>query len=177
MQRGAARQHRQHEQLRALASEVGRLQAENRRRAEALGAGEKRSGERSEWPERLPAFAHRVDHHQFSLGIIGLFIALVRPGGGGGRRPGHRPGPLVCEPPHPAWEALVSAFLLIWRANGLNPLIEHRLPTLLRAAGLIDVEVEVHGPADAPGCLPPQASASTERLSGNFLRLEAASFR
>jgi len=41
-QRGEARQHRQHERLQALASEVGRLQAENRRLAEALGTGEKK---------------------------------------------------------------------------------------------------------------------------------------
>jgi ubiquinone/menaquinone biosynthesis C-methylase UbiE len=59
--------------------------------------------------------------------------------------------PWLCEPPHPAWEALVSAFLLVWRANGLDPLIGHRLPALLRAAGLVEVEVEVHGRADAPG--------------------------
>lgn len=42
VQRGEARQHRQHERLQALASEVGRLQAENRRLAEALGTGEKK---------------------------------------------------------------------------------------------------------------------------------------
>jgi hypothetical protein len=42
VQRGAARQQRQHERLQALASEVGRLQAENRRLAEALAAGEKK---------------------------------------------------------------------------------------------------------------------------------------
>jgi hypothetical protein len=38
-----------------------------------------------------------------------------------------------------------------WRANGLDPLIGHRLPALLRGAGLVQVEVEVHGRADAPG--------------------------
>ena len=42
VQRGEARQHRQHERLQALASAVGRLQAENRRLTEALGAGEKK---------------------------------------------------------------------------------------------------------------------------------------
>jgi hypothetical protein len=35
--------------------------------------------------------------------------------------------------------------------NGLDLLIGHRLPALLRAAGLVDVEVEVHGRADGPG--------------------------
>ena len=42
--------------------------------------------------------------------------------------------PWLCEPSHPAWEALLSRFLMIWRANGLDPLIGHRLPALLRAA-------------------------------------------
>ena len=59
--------------------------------------------------------------------------------------------PWLCEPPHPAWEALIGAFLVVWRANGLDPLIGHRLPGLLRAAGLVRVEVEVHSRADAPG--------------------------
>lgn len=59
--------------------------------------------------------------------------------------------PWLIEPPHPAWEALVSAFLLVWRANGLDPLSGHRLPALLRATGVVDVKVEVHARADAPG--------------------------
>jgi hypothetical protein len=42
VQRGEARQRRQQARLRALASEVGRLHAENRRRTEALAAGEKK---------------------------------------------------------------------------------------------------------------------------------------
>jgi hypothetical protein len=36
---------------------------------------------------------------------------------------------------------------MVWRANGLAPVIGHRLPTLLRAAGLVDVQVEVHARA------------------------------
>jgi SAM-dependent methyltransferase len=59
--------------------------------------------------------------------------------------------PWLCEPSHPAWNALVDAFLLVWRPNGLDPLIGHRLPALLRGAGLVNVEVEVHARADAPG--------------------------
>jgi ubiquinone/menaquinone biosynthesis C-methylase UbiE len=59
--------------------------------------------------------------------------------------------PWLCEPPHPAWEALLSAFLIVWRSNGLDPLIGHRIPALLRGAGLVHVEVEVHSRADAPG--------------------------
>jgi hypothetical protein len=42
VQRGEARHHRQQERLQALAGEVNRLQAENRRLAEALAGGEKK---------------------------------------------------------------------------------------------------------------------------------------
>jgi predicted nuclease with TOPRIM domain len=42
VQRGEARHHRHQERLLALAGEVSRLQAENRRLAEALAAGEKK---------------------------------------------------------------------------------------------------------------------------------------
>jgi hypothetical protein len=39
--------------------------------------GKKRSGERSAWPEWLPAFTHRVGQQRFSLGMRGLVLALV----------------------------------------------------------------------------------------------------
>jgi hypothetical protein len=42
VQRGEGRHRRQHERLQALAREVVQLQAENRRLAEALTAGEKK---------------------------------------------------------------------------------------------------------------------------------------
>jgi ubiquinone/menaquinone biosynthesis C-methylase UbiE len=76
--------------------------------------------------------------------------ALVRPGGIVAVQDIDQV-PWLCEPPHPAWEALISTFLLIWRANGLDPLIGHRLPAMLRAVGLLDVQVEVHGRVDRPG--------------------------
>ena len=44
VQRGDARQRRSQERLRALASAVEQVQAENRRLAEALAAGEKKEG-------------------------------------------------------------------------------------------------------------------------------------
>ncbi len=77
-------------------------------------------------------------------------VALVRPGGVVAVQDIDQV-PWLCEPPHPAWDALVGAFMLVWRASGLDPLIGHRLPALLRVAGLIEVEVEVHGRADPPG--------------------------
>jgi hypothetical protein len=77
-------------------------------------------------------------------------VALVRPGGAVAVQDIDQV-PWLCEPPHPAWDALVGAFLLIWRANGLDPLIGHRLPALLRGAELVNVEVEVHARVDPPG--------------------------
>lgn len=44
VQRGEARQRRQHERLQALAREVGELHAANRRLEAALAAGEKKEG-------------------------------------------------------------------------------------------------------------------------------------
>lgn len=76
--------------------------------------------------------------------------ALVRPGGIVAIQDIDQV-PWLCEPPHPAWKALISTFLTIWRANGLDPLIGHRLPALLRAGGLLNVQVEVHGRVAGPG--------------------------
>jgi SAM-dependent methyltransferase len=83
-------------------------------------------------------------------GALAELAALVRPGGVVAVQDIDQV-PWLCEPPHPAWEALISAFLMVWRANGLDPLIGRRLPALLRAAGLVDVQVEVHARADTPG--------------------------
>jgi ubiquinone/menaquinone biosynthesis C-methylase UbiE len=64
-------------------------------------------------------------------------VAVVRPGGIVAVEDIDQV-PWLCEPPHPAWDALITSFLRIWRANGLDPLIGHRLPALLRDAGLLD---------------------------------------
>jgi hypothetical protein len=82
--------------------------------------------------------------------VVAALADLVRPGGLVAVQDIDQI-PWLCEPPHPAWEALINAFLIVWRANGLDPLIGHRLPALLRGAGLVQVDVEVHGRADAPG--------------------------
>ena len=77
VQRGAARQRRHQARLHALVQEVSELQAENRRLAAALATEKKSAGELRDWPARLPAFTQRVGHHHFSLGMMGLFLALV----------------------------------------------------------------------------------------------------
>jgi SAM-dependent methyltransferase len=77
-------------------------------------------------------------------------VALVRPGGVVAVQDIDQV-PWMCEPPHPAWDALVAAILWVWRANGFDPLIGHRLPSLLRGGGIVDIHVEVHARADPPG--------------------------
>lgn len=50
----------------------------------------------------------------------------------------------VCQPPHPSWDKLLQTFHAAFRASGGNVYIGRRLPELLRAAGLKDVNIKVH---------------------------------
>jgi ubiquinone/menaquinone biosynthesis C-methylase UbiE len=50
----------------------------------------------------------------------------------------------VCEPPHPSWDTLLQTFHAAFRASGGNVYIGRRLPELLRAAGLEDVQYKAH---------------------------------
>jgi hypothetical protein len=50
----------------------------------------------------------------------------------------------VCQPPHPSWDKLLQTFHAAFRASGGNVFIGRRLPELLRAAGLEDVQYKVH---------------------------------
>ncbi|MGQ0572977.1 MAG: methyltransferase domain-containing protein [Pseudonocardia sp.] len=47
----------------------------------------------------------------------------------------------TCEPASPAWDRLAHALTSTWIGD---PHVGRRLPGLLRAAGLVDVEVDVH---------------------------------
>jgi len=84
--------------------------------------------------------------------VLREMVALVRPGG------------LVavqevdwlswtCEPPHPAWDQLISAITAVRRAQGLDVFIGRRLPRMLRAAGLVDIGVKAFAPVWRPGDL------------------------
>ena len=57
----------------------------------------------------------------------------------------------VCQPPHPSWDKLLQTFHAAFRASGGNVLIGRRLPELLRAAGLEDVQYKVHVDVAMPG--------------------------
>lgn len=59
----------------------------------------------------------------------------------------------LCEPPHPAWDKLVSATAAVRQAHGLDVHIGRRLPALLRRVGLVDVEVKAFAPVWRPGDL------------------------
>jgi len=57
----------------------------------------------------------------------------------------------ICEPPHPAWTRLYSAFETIYREDGGDPYIGRRITGLLRSAGVEDVHSHVHGRINGPG--------------------------
>jgi SAM-dependent methyltransferase len=59
----------------------------------------------------------------------------------------------VCEPPHPAWDRLVSATAAVRQAHGLDVNIGRRMPALLRRAGLEDVGFKAFAPVWKPGDL------------------------
>lgn len=47
----------------------------------------------------------------------------------------------ACEPAHPAWDLLLAALIAAWPGD---PHVGRRLPGLLRDAGLVDIDVDVH---------------------------------
>ena len=48
----------------------------------------------------------------------------------------------ACEPRHPAFDQLLATFVDAFTAAGLDPFVGRRLPALLRAAGLSDIEFD-----------------------------------
>lgn len=59
---------------------------------------------------------------------------------------------MICDPPSPAWDALLDLFVRFTRANGIDLYVGRKVPRLLRAAGLEDVcaraITHVHPPGD-----------------------------
>src|SRR5262245_62146235 len=50
----------------------------------------------------------------------------------------------VCQPPHPSWETLLQTFHAVFRASGGNVHFGPRIPELLPAAALANVQSKVH---------------------------------
>jgi ubiquinone/menaquinone biosynthesis C-methylase UbiE len=72
--------------------------------------------------------------------IVREMLALVRPGGTVASHEAdystHR-----CEPSHPAWERLFSIYQAYSQRNGVDLFVGRRTPSLLRAAGLVDIHI------------------------------------
>jgi SAM-dependent methyltransferase len=49
----------------------------------------------------------------------------------------------LCEPAHASWDILLNAFHVVFHAGGGDGFIGRRLPVLLRAAGVQNIEVKV----------------------------------
>lgn len=49
----------------------------------------------------------------------------------------------LCQPAHPSWEVLLNAFHTVFHAGGGDGFIGRRLPVLLRAAGVQNIQTKV----------------------------------
>ncbi|HEY7061041.1 MAG TPA: methyltransferase domain-containing protein [Chloroflexota bacterium] len=72
--------------------------------------------------------------------VLAQIVALVRPGGMVAVQEVDHIS-WCCEPPHPAWDRLLVAWRAQYCEGGRDVYIGRRLPGLLRAAGLEDVDI------------------------------------
>ena len=72
--------------------------------------------------------------------VVAEMAALVRPGGVVALHEADW-GMVLCDPPLPAWDTMIRAFLGYSLANGIDPLIGRRIARLLRTSGLKDVRI------------------------------------
>jgi SAM-dependent methyltransferase len=72
--------------------------------------------------------------------VVSEAVALAKPGGAVACQEAdwvcH-----VCDPPLPAWAALVDLFVRYSQQNGIDPFIGRRVPRLLRDAGVAEVAI------------------------------------
>jgi ubiquinone/menaquinone biosynthesis C-methylase UbiE len=73
--------------------------------------------------------------------VVAEMMALVKPGGAVALHEADWGGHLM-DPPLPACERLLKAFDAYATANGIDLYIGRRVPRILRAAGLVDVQVK-----------------------------------
>jgi len=72
--------------------------------------------------------------------VVAEMAALVRPGGVVALHEADW-GMVLCDPPLPAWDTMIRAFLGYSQANGIDHLIGRRIGRLLRTSGLKDVRI------------------------------------
>ena len=82
--------------------------------------------------------------------VVAEMVALARPGGVVATQ---EVDVLTsfCEPTHPAWDTLLAAFRAFVGRHGADLAGGRRLPGLLRSAGLVDVDAEIHARLARPG--------------------------
>jgi ubiquinone/menaquinone biosynthesis C-methylase UbiE len=71
--------------------------------------------------------------------IVAEMVALARPGGVVALHEADY-APHLCEPPLPAWDRLFQVYENYSRMNGIDLFVGRRVPGMLRAAGLVDVQ-------------------------------------
>ncbi|HET7849486.1 MAG TPA: methyltransferase domain-containing protein [Pseudolabrys sp.] len=57
----------------------------------------------------------------------------------------------LCQPAHPSWDVLLNAFHTVFHAGGGDGFVGRRLPVLMRAAGVRDVQLRVTVATPPPG--------------------------
>lgn len=94
-----------------------------------------------------PTESFDLVHERLTLGdgvsprdAVAEMVRLTRPGGWVALQDADLVS-WTCEPPSPAWDRLAHALTSTWIGD---PHVGRRLPGLLRDAGLVDVEVDVH---------------------------------
>jgi len=60
----------------------------------------------------------------------------------------------LCQPAHPSWDAILHAFHAVFQTDGGDPFVGRRLPELLRAAGVQDIQVAMYVDLASPGEYP-----------------------
>jgi SAM-dependent methyltransferase len=82
--------------------------------------------------------------------LLAEMLSLLRPGGTLAVENNDNVS-WLCHPEHPSWKILRDAFFTAFHANGGDLFVGRRLPGLLRAAGVQDVQVKVHVDLVKPG--------------------------
>jgi hypothetical protein len=75
--------------------------------------------------------------------LLARLVDLIRPGGTVAVEEIDNAS-WCCQPPHPSWDTLLQTFHDAFRSTGGDVFIGRRLPELLRAVGLEDVQYKVH---------------------------------
>jgi SAM-dependent methyltransferase len=82
--------------------------------------------------------------------LLDEMLSLLRPGGTVAVENNDNVS-WLCHPEHPSWKVLRDTYFTAFHANGGDPFLGRRLPGLLRAAGVEDVQVKVHVDVVKPG--------------------------